>query len=80
MPTYNFKNKKTNEVWTEFFTSYNAKQEYLNANPDIQDILCTPSIIGGTSVDSGKLPEGFKDRMRELKKKHPRGKAVDHLI
>ena len=38
------------------------------------------SVIGGTSMDSGKLPEGFKDTLREMKKIHPHGKGADHLL
>jgi len=38
------------------------------------------TVIGGTSMDSGKLPEGFKDTLREMKKKHPLSKGADHLL
>jgi hypothetical protein len=38
------------------------------------------TVIGGRSMDSGKLPEGFKDTLREMKKIHPHGKGADHLV
>lgn len=80
MPNYNFMNEETGEQFTEFFKSYEAKQEYLKENPHIKAMVSAVSFIGGVSMDSGRLPDGFKDRMREMKKKHPTSKAVDHLI
>ncbi len=79
MPTYTLKNEKTEEQWDVVMTYSNMK-EYVQKNPDIIYIIGTPSFIGGVSTDSGRLPEGFKDRMREMKKKHPTSKAVDHLV
>ena len=79
MPTYTLKNKNTNEQWDVIMT-YSEMKEYVQKNPEIDMIIGTPSFIGGVSTDSGRLPEGFKDRMRERKKKHPTSKAVDHLI
>jgi len=79
MPTYTLKNAKTEEQWDVVMTYSNMK-EYVQKNPDIIYIIGTPSFIGGVSTDSGRLPEGFKDRMREMKKKHPTSKAVDHLV
>lgn len=80
MPTYNFRNEKTGEEFSEWFNTYAKKQEYLNENPDIKAMVSAVSFIGGVSMDSGKLSDTFKDRMRLLKQKHPKSKAVDHLI
>lgn len=80
MPTYNFINKNTNEEFTEFFTSYEKCEEYLKINPNIKKQLTTASFIGGRTVEGGKLPGGFKDKLKMIKEKHPRGKGVDHLI
>jgi len=79
MPTYTLKNTKTEEQWDVVMTYSNMK-EYVQKNPDIIYIIGTPSFIGGVSTDSGRLPEGFKDRMRLLKQNNPLSKAVDHLI
>ena len=43
-------------------------------------IIGAPKIISQTSVQKGKLPEGFKDKMREAKKLHPLSKGLDHII
>jgi len=78
MPVYNFINK-SGEM-EQHTLSYDDLAEFKDNNPDLKYTLSTPSFIGGKSVDSGRLPEGFKDRMRLLKKQNPLSKAVDHLI
>ena len=80
MPTYNFINTNTEEEFTEFFVSYEECQNYLNKNLHIQKQLSTASFIGGRTIEGGKLPGGFKDKLKMIKEKHPRGKGVDHLI
>ena len=80
MPTYCFINASTKEEFTEFFTSYEDSQIFLKENPNIQKLLSTASFIGGRSIESGNLPGGFRDRLKLIKQKHPRGKGVDHLI
>ena len=42
--------------------------------------LTPTTIIGGVSTSSGNLPEGFKDTLREMKKKHPLSTGVDNFI
>lgn len=78
MPTYNFMNKDTDEV-EEHVMSYSDIESFLEANPHLKQGLSTPKLIGGRSTDSGRLPEGFKDKMREIQKKHPLAKGVSHL-
>ena len=77
MPTYNFINKK-GEVETNSM-SYSDLNTFKENNPHLTYTLSTPA-FGNRSVDSGRLPEGFKDRMRLLKQKNPTSKAVDHII
>lgn len=79
MPTYVFKNTDTEEVF-EKIMSYDEKVEFLNNNPNVTSIIATAGIIGGISMDSGRLPEGFKDKLRLIKQKHPRANGVNHLI
>ncbi len=78
MPTYNFVNEQ-GEIESHFM-NYSELDNFSKEHPNLKRTLSTPSFISGTSVDSGKLPEGFKDRMRLLKQKNPLSKAVDHLI
>ena len=78
MPSYNFINEK-GEVETHLM-SYSKLEEFKKNNPNLTYTISTPSFMSGRSIDSGRLPEGFKDRMRLLKQKNPTSKAVDHLI
>ncbi|MCG7944861.1 MAG: hypothetical protein N0C84_00790 [Candidatus Thiodiazotropha taylori] len=78
MPTYTFQNKNTKE-FSEHYMSMSELDEFKKNNPDLEQILITGPIIGGTSSSGGKLPEGFKDRLREMKKKHPHGKGIHQV-
>ena len=77
MPSYNFINEK-GEIETHL-VKYSDLEQFKADNPNLTYTISKPS-FGNRSVESGRLPEGFKDRMRLLKRKHPRSKAVDHLI
>ena len=78
MPTYNFKNEKGEvEVHELKMSELDAFKE---ANPHLKQTLNVGTIIGGRSTDSGSLPEGFKDKLREMKAKHPRATGINHLI
>lgn len=77
MPSYNFINEK-GEIETHYMSHSNLAK-FKKDNPNLTYTLSTPS-FGNRSIDSGRLPEGFKDRMRLLKEKNPTSKAVDHLI
>lgn len=78
MPLYTMTNKRTKKT-EDMYVSYDEMKEMVESGKWIREFT-SPNVIGGTSNDSGKLPEGFKDTMREMKKKHPLGKGADHLI
>ena len=71
MPTYTFKSKTTGEEWDDEMSHTKLDAYYIEYN-------CT-QIIGATTVISGtgemrlKTDEGFKDRMREIKKAAGKG-------
>ena len=76
------KNTETGEV-SEFFGSWSAYQEHLSENPQLQTVIGAPRIVSGTgsvTENTSKIPDGFKDKLREIKKKHPESTGVDHLI
>lgn len=79
MPTYTFENLDTGEVFEEIM-SWDKRCEFLENNPHIQPKVASPALIGGVSMDSGRLPEGYKDKLRLIKQKHPKARGVDHLI
>ena len=68
MPTYDFKNTKTGEVWEEFMT-ISERDQFMNANPHVVPVLSTPMIVSG--VDGLRKPDdSFRDILRNIKKKH----------
>jgi hypothetical protein len=65
MPTYNFRNKKTDEVITEMMTIAEM-QEYLESNPDFEQIIGSPKIVSdrGTNL---KVDGGFRESIAKVK-------------
>lgn len=78
MPTYNFINEQ-GEI-EEHIVKISELDNFKKDNPHLKQALSTPKQIGGISTDSGRLPEGFKDRLREMKAKHPGANGISHLI
>ena len=79
MPSYNFIDENTGEVH-EIVMRMSELDDFKKENPNMKQKLTATTIIGGTSTSSGKLPEGFKDTLREMKKKHPKSTGVDNFI
>lgn len=79
MPTYTFVHENTGEV-QEHYLRMSELDDFKANNPELKQKLTITNIVGGLSTDSGKLPEGFKDRLREMKKKHPGATGISHLI
>lgn len=74
MPTYLFRNKDTDEVWEEFM-GISAADEFLKENPHIERLVHgVPGIASGAMHGNKSKPdEGFRDILREMKKKSERG-------
>jgi len=71
MPTYEFKNKDTGEVF-EKIMSYDSKVKYLEENPNIQSHYSTMNIDhdGGKSVLS-RAGSGWKEVQDRIKSGMP---------
>lgn len=73
MPTYRFVNNKTGDKFEDFMT-ISQMEELLASNPDLTLVPSAPMIVSGVAVgNSMKPPEAFRDRLKEIKKKHPLG-------
>jgi len=76
MPTYKFYNKDNKAEWTEFMT-ISERTKFLDENPHIEQLVHGAPLIadamriGGTNVS--KPSNGFRDVLKEVKKKHPKG-------
>ena len=74
MPTYNFRNKKTNEEWQDLMTI--AEMEKFVKKRHIE--LLPPSqlnIVSGVGSVDGKTDSGWKEVMSKISEAHP----VSHL-
>ena len=67
MPTYAFRNKKTDEQF-EKFMSISAKEQYLAENQDIEQVLQVPA-FNYSGVEK-KPDAGFRDVLKEIRSKH----------
>lgn len=71
MPTYKFLNNETGEEFEEFMT-ISALDEYLKNNPTIVQLVNgAPMISSGRGM--GKPDQGFRDLLKDMKKKHSKG-------
>ena len=59
MPTYDFENKKTGEVFEKMMTIAD-KEQYLKDNPDIQQLLGMPKIVSGAD-GIRRTDDNFRD-------------------
>ena len=74
MPTYEFENTETGEVF-ERFLSISSKANFLKNYPNIKQRITTVNVISGARVSTRKLG-GFKEVLQKVGEAHP-GSAVD---
>jgi hypothetical protein len=67
MPTYSFRDKNTNEVFDKFM-KMSEKDQYLSDNPQFESVL-TAAGVGRELTSKMKPDQGFRDVLREIKKK-----------
>ena len=73
MPSYTFLNTESGEMFTTIM-SIAEREEYLKANPHIQQQLISAPALGDSIRLGLKKPDnGFRDRLKEIKKHHSRG-------
>lgn len=71
MPTYTFRNKTTQETF-EKFLSITAKQEFLDANPDIESLItsATPT-LDPVRLGIRRIDNGFKEVLSKIQERSP---------
>ena len=73
MPSYTFLNTESGEMVTTIM-SIAEREEYLKANPHIQQQLISAPALGDSIRLGLKKPDnGFRDRLKEIKKQHSKG-------
>ena len=70
MPNYTFLNKETEE-YIEVNMSISERDKYLEDNPNLQQVIHkAPSIGDSVRLGLRKPDSGFRDVLKEIKKKH----------
>jgi hypothetical protein len=73
MPTYRFLNKQTGVEWEEFMGISEA-DEYLKSNLDVEKLVNgSPMIVGSAMGGKTKPDAGFRDLLKDMKRKHSGG-------
>lgn len=73
MPTYLFKDLNSNEEFKLFLT-ISERDKYLKDNPNITQLVHgAPSIGDSIRLGLRKPDDGFRDRLKEIKKHHSQG-------
>ena len=71
MPTYAFLNKETGEAFEESM-SISSREQYLKDNPNLEPLLIyTPGFVDPHRMGRIKPSDGFRDILRNMKKKLP---------
>ena len=77
MPTYSFRNLKTNEVFDKWMSIKEREQFLEQHKGEIESVLTAPGISYDSQGLSGQQPDdGFKDLLRNIKSKAIGGKYL----
>lgn len=72
-PSYTFKDINTGEEFTTIM-SMSEREEYVKSNPHMQQVIHSAPALGDPIRLGLKKPDnGFRDRLKEIKKAHSRG-------
>lgn len=67
MPTYTFRNKETGEIEEHFMSIHNV-DKFLEDNVHLKKVILEAPGLTYTGL---KVPDGFRDRLKEIKKNAP---------
>ena len=74
MPTYTLRKLSSDEVWTVNIP-YDELKKILE-DDDIVKELSTPKIVTGVGSLHSKVPDGFKDKLKQIKKGSGKGDTI----
>lgn len=73
MPTYMLRNKRTDETWQVLCTYEEMKKRL---NDEVVLVPVFPKIVSGVGNLHSKVPDGFKDRLGQIKKTSGRDNTI----
>ena len=68
MPVYTFHNKETDEYYDKFM-KISERETYLNDNPQVENIISAPAIVGDHVVK--RMDGGMKEVFSRVAEAHP---------
>ena len=75
MPTYVLKNKETEEQF-EVFCQWTDLQKMLEDDKNLTQVITAPKIVSGIGNLHSKVPDGFKDKLNQIKKGSGEGNTI----
>ena len=76
MPSYTFRDKKTEETWTDLMT-ISEMEEYLNKNKNVGLVPAAPMIVGSVGQLDSKTDSGWKDQLSRIAERHTESPLAD---
>ena len=73
MPTYTLRNNKTDETWQVLCSYQNMKKQL---NDVIELVPVMPNIVSGVGNLHSKVPDGFRDKLNDMKSKSGEGNTI----
>ena len=75
MPTYDFENTETGEVFEEMM-SISAREKYLKDNPHIRQLVSGINIVSGVAGKSYRQDSGLKDNLKRINQNSGKGNTI----
>lgn len=73
MPVYSFLDTSTNKQF-DLMLSISERESYLSENPHVHQVFTkAPALHSGAGITGKKPDDGFRDKLKEIKKAHSRG-------
>ena len=72
MPTYIFYDNKSEETFETFFSSYSKKDEFLEQNPQLRQVLHPVAFGDAIKMGLRKPDDAFRDKLKDIKRAHRR--------
>jgi len=79
MPTYDFENTETGEVFEEMM-SMSAREKYLKDNPHIRQLVSGINIVSGVAGRSYRQDSGWKDNLSRIAEAHPNSNLAKNTL
>ena len=70
MPTYDFRNNDTGEIF-EKFMSISSKEQYLKENPHIEQVLINAPSVNGDPLSGNQHRRAFKEVLNKVHSRSP---------